>query len=84
MHFHFNTLRAQSSDALLPFLMPEFRDEFLVTLAEGRLLVSADQSTAVQEELGERWARTERKGGAKGSKVKLKKRKLITFVCCVS
>lgn len=57
------------SDALLPFLMPEFRDEFLVTLAEGRLLVCADQPTAVQEVLGERWARKERKGGVKGSKV---------------
>lgn len=72
-----SAVRARSSDALLPFLMPEFRDKFLVTLAEGGLLVSADQSTAVQEVLGKRWARREWKGGVKGSKVKLN-RKLIT------
>lgn len=54
-----SAVRARSSDALLPFLMPEFRDKFLVTLAEGGLLVSADQSTAVQEVLGKRWARRE-------------------------
>lgn len=40
--------------------MPKLADEFLVTLAEGRFLIGPDQSTAVQEELGER-----RTGGGK-------------------
>lgn len=45
---------------LSPFFMPKLADEFLVTLAEGRFLIGPHQSTAVQEELGER-----RTGGGK-------------------
>lgn len=45
----------------LPFFMPEFRDEFLVTLAEGGLFVRTNQTTAVQEELSERRTGEERK-----------------------
>lgn len=41
--------------------MPEFWDEFLVTLAEGRLLVCPNQTTAVQEELSERRTGEEKK-----------------------
>lgn len=51
--------------------MPEFWDEFLVTLTEGGLFVSPNQSTAVQEELSERRTGEERrsinKGGKKGA-----------------
>lgn len=45
----------------LPFLMPEFWDEFLVTLAESGLFVCTNQTTAVQEELSERRTGEERK-----------------------
>lgn len=62
--------------------MPEFRDELLVALAEGGLLVGPDQSAAVQEELGERRAGKERKGEVEGSKVNLYG-KLITRQLCV-
>lgn len=41
--------------------MPEFWDEFLVTLTEGRLFVSPNQTTAVQEELSERRTGEERR-----------------------
>lgn len=53
---------------ILPFFMPEFWDEFLVTLTEGRLFVSPNQSTAVQEELSERRAGEERRSINKGGK----------------
>ena len=33
--------------------MPQFRDELLVTFAEGWLFISPDQPTAVQEELSQ-------------------------------
>lgn len=45
----------------LPFFMPELRDEFLVTLAEGRLFVRPNQTAAVQEELSERRTGEEKK-----------------------
>lgn len=41
--------------------MPEFWDEFLVTLTEGGLFVSPNQTTAVQEELSERRTGEERR-----------------------
>lgn len=43
--------------------MPQFRDEFLVTFAEGGLFISPDQPAAVQEELSERRTVEERGGG---------------------
>lgn len=55
-----NKTRSCTFMCLLPFFMPKLADEFLVTLAEGRFLIGPDQSTAVQEELGER-----RTGGGK-------------------
>lgn len=39
-----------------PFLVPDLRDQFLVTLAQGWLLVCAYQATTLQEELSERGA----------------------------
>lgn len=50
------------AEGALPFLVPELRDEFLVALAQRRLLISSDQSTAVQEELGE-WGTAEDRVG---------------------
>lgn len=46
---------------ILPFFMPEFWDESLVTLTEGGLFVSPNQTTAVQEELSERRTGEERR-----------------------
>lgn len=45
----------------LPFFVPEFWDEFLVTPTEGGLFVSPNQTTAVQEELSERRTGEERR-----------------------
>lgn len=45
----------------LPFFVPELWDEFLVTLAEGRLFVCPNQTAAVQEELSERRTGEEKK-----------------------
>lgn len=36
-----------------PFLVPDLRDQLLVTLAQGWLLVCAYQATTLQEELSE-------------------------------
>lgn len=36
-----------------PFLVPDLRDQLLVTFAQGWFLVRAHQATALQEELGE-------------------------------
>ena len=47
----------------LPFLMPEFRDKFVVALTKSRLLVGSDEPATVQEELRER--RTEEEGRRK-------------------
>jgi hypothetical protein len=45
---------------IVPFLVPELRDEFLVAFAQCGLFVSPHQSTAVQEELSERRTGEER------------------------
>lgn len=42
-----------------PFLMPNFGNQLLVAFAEGRLLVRAHESAALEEELGERGAGTQ-------------------------
>lgn len=40
-----------------PFLVPDLRDQLLVTFAQGWLLVCSHQATTLQEELGEWGAR---------------------------
>lgn len=47
---------------LVPFLVPELGDEFLIAFAQRRLLISTHQPTAVQEKLSQRWAGGKKRG----------------------
>lgn len=62
---------------IVPFLVPELRDQFLVAFAQCRLFVSPHQSTAVQEELSERRTGEGLEGLGEGRRRKKQKNWLV-------